>query len=71
VRYDRLDLTDAGIIGGTQDGYMASLVWKPSDYVMVLANYGHLEYTDAAFPTLAGSRDYAADVFAMRTQIDF
>lgn len=71
ARYDRLDLNDAGIIGGTQDGYMASLVWKPSDYVMVLANYAHLEYSDAAFPTITGDRDYAADVVALRTQIDF
>ncbi|WP_234035636.1 porin [Erythrobacter insulae] len=71
LRYDRLDLNDAGIIGGTQDGYMASLVWKPTDYTMLLANYAHLEYGDAAFPTGTGSRDYAADIIAMRAQIDF
>lgn len=71
VRYDRLDLTDAGIVGGTQDGYMASLVWKPSDYIMVLANYARLEYTDAVFALASGQRDYGADVIALRTQIDF
>src|SRR3546814_5326891 len=36
VRYDRLDLNDAGILGGTQDGYMASLIWTPVDYVRFL-----------------------------------
>ena len=71
VRYDRLDLNDAGIVGGTQDGYMASLVWKPTDYTMLLANYGRLEYTDAVFATATGNRDYGVDVFALRGQIDF
>ncbi len=66
LRYDRLDLTDAGIVGGTQDGYMASLVWKPTDYTMILANYARLDYTDAVFPTAAGDRDYAVDTFAVR-----
>ncbi|MBV7258799.1 porin [Erythrobacter crassostreae] len=71
LRYDRLDLNDGTIIGGTQDGYFASLVWKPTDYTMLLANYGRLEYGDAVFPTATGSRDYGADVFAVRAQIDF
>lgn len=71
VRYDRLDLNDAGIIGGTQDGYMASLIWKPTDYTALLANYGRLEYSDAVFPLADGSRDYGIDTFALRAQIDF
>ena len=71
VRYDRLDLTDAGIIGGTQDGYMASIVWKPTDYTMLLLNYGILDYTDAVYPTGTGSTDYSVDAFGVRAQIDF
>ncbi|WP_394728309.1 OprO/OprP family phosphate-selective porin [Altererythrobacter sp. GH1-8] len=71
ARYDRLDLSDAGIIGGIQDGYYLSLVWKPSDYTMLLANYGKLDYSDAVFPTVAGDTDYSVDVFGMRAQIDF
>ncbi|MCK0129551.1 porin [Erythrobacter sp. F6033] len=71
VRYDRLDLNDGTVIGGTQDGYFASLVWKPTDYTMLLANYGRLEYGDAVFPTVTGNRDYGVDVFAVRAQIDF
>lgn len=71
ARYDRLDLTDAGVVGGTQDGYFLSLIWKPIDYVAILANYGRLEYNDAAFPTVTGDVDYGVDVFGMRAQIDF
>nr|WP_298931528.1 porin [uncultured Erythrobacter sp.] len=71
ARYDRLDLSDAGIIGGTQDGYFASLVWKPTDYTMLLANYGRLEYADAVLPTATGDRDYGVDVLAVRAQVDF
>src|SRR3546814_8260888 len=29
LRYDHLDLNDDGIVGGTQNGYMASLIWNP------------------------------------------
>ncbi|WP_299196201.1 porin [uncultured Erythrobacter sp.] len=71
LRYDRLDLNDGLIIGGTQDGYFASIVWKPTDYTMLLANYGRLEYSDAVFATAGGLRDYGVDIFAIRAQIDF
>lgn len=71
LRYDRLDLNDGAIIGGTQDGYFASIVWKPTDYTMLLANYGRLEYSDAVFATASGNRDYGVDIFAIRAQIDF
>lgn len=71
VRYDRLDLTDAGIIGGSQNGYFASLVWKPTDYTMLLANYGKLDYSNAVFPTATGNTSYDVDVFGVRAQIDF
>lgn len=70
VRYDHLDLSDAGVRGGKQDGYMASLIWNPVDYIRFLVNYGHLSYKDAAI--IAGaSRDYAVDVVAMRAQVNF
>lgn len=71
ARYDRLDLNDGGIIGGKQDGYFLSLVWKPTDYTMLLANYGKLEYTDAVHPTASGDTDYSVDVFGVRAQVDF
>ncbi|QTD56547.1 porin [Parasphingorhabdus cellanae] len=71
VRYDRLDLTDAGIIGGTQDGYMASLIWTPVDYVRFLVNYGHLSYGNALGIVTGAPEDYSVDVIGARAQISF
>lgn len=71
ARYDFVDLSDAGILGGTQNGYLLSLVWKPTDYTMLLANYGRLEYDDAALATVTGNRSYGVDSFGIRAQIDF
>ena len=71
LRYDRLDLNDADVLGGTQDGYQASIVWIPTDYTRLLINYGRLEYNDAAIPAAQGDRSFGVDVVAMRAQIDF
>lgn len=71
IRYDHLDLVDAGIIGGTQDGYMASLIWTPVNQIRFLINYGHLSYGDA-FGIVGGApNDYSADVFGARAQVSF
>jgi phosphate-selective porin OprO/OprP len=70
VRYDRLDLTDAGFVGGTQDAYQASLIWTPIDYVRFLLSYSKLDYSNAAI-LAAGSGDYNVDAFAGRFQISF
>lgn len=70
VRYDWLDLVDAGIVGGRQRTAGVSLIWIPTDYVRFIANYGHLWIDDS--PILAGgSPDYGADVFGLRAQFDF
>lgn len=71
ARYDYLDLNDAGIVGGRQRSALLSLVWGPIDYIRVIANYGRLRISDAAIATATGDRDYSADVFGLRTQIDF
>ena len=70
VRYDHLDLIDAGIIGGTQDSYQASLIWSPIDYVRFMMTYGKLDYDNAAI-LAGGSSDYSVDTFAGRFQISF
>ncbi len=70
VRYDFLDLNSAGITGGRQNGYLASLVWTPVEFLKFLINYARLEYSDATI-AVAGSRNYAVDVVGMRTQISF
>lgn len=71
LRYDHLDLRDAGIVGGRQQGYQASLVWIPQDYVRFLINYGRLSYDDAAVAAAGGDRSYSIDVIGARAQIDF
>lgn len=71
LRYDYLDLNDAGIVGGKQNGYMASLVWKPTDYTAFAVNYGRLQYTDAAIATATGDTSYGVDAFGVRAQVDF
>ncbi|SMF69732.1 OprO/OprP family phosphate-selective porin [Allosphingosinicella indica] len=70
LRYDYLDLIDAGIVGGKQNGYLASLIWTPIAYMRLGLNYGHLVYDQArALPD--GRRDYSVDSFGVRAEIDF
>ena len=71
LRYDYLDLSDTGILGGQQNGYFASLIWKPTDYTALMVNYGKLAYDDAVFPTATGDTSYDVDAFGVRAQIDF
>ena len=71
ARYDYLDLNDAGIVGGRQRAIDVSVVWAPIAYVRFIANYGHLMFDDAAIGTVTGDRNYSADAFGFRTQIDF
>jgi len=71
LRYDRLDLNSAGIVGGTQDGYAISLIWTPTDYTRFMVNYGRMDYSDAVIPSTGGDRSYGVDAFGARAQIDF
>lgn len=71
LRYDYLDLNDAGVLGGTQNGYLASLIWKPTAYVLFGVNYGLLEYDNAVIPTADGDTSYSVDAFGVRAQVDF
>ena len=70
-RYEYLDLTDAGIVGGTQAGYELSLIWTQTAYTRVMLNYARLQYKDAAYPTASGDTSYGVDVVAVRGQVDF
>ena len=71
LRYDRLDLNSGAIRGGTQNGFMASLVWIPTDHVRFLINYARLNYDDAVLAAAGGDRSYGVDVIGARAQIDF
>ena len=70
VRYDYLDLNDAGVIGGQQNLIGASVIWTPIDHARLSLSYGHIEYDDAAIP--AGiDRNYSVDSFGVRAEVDF
>ena len=71
LRYDRLDLNSGTVAGGTQDGYQASLIWIPQDYIRFMLNAAHLRYGDARIPAAGGDRSYGVNVVAARAQIDF
>jgi len=73
VRYDRLDLTNSGIVGGTQDSFQASLIWTPVDHIRFLINYGYLDYSDVipALSAAGGDTDFGVNVLGARAQIVF
>ena len=71
ARYDHLDLNDGGIVGGRQQAALIGLIWAPIDYIRISANYGKLWIDDARIATATGERDYTADTFGLRTQVDF
>lgn len=70
LRYDMLDLNDAGIIGGRQQSYSAAVTWVLTPYIRLLASYARLSIDDSRLP--AGlDWDYGADAAALRAQFDF
>ncbi|QLC23137.1 hypothetical protein HFP51_13650 [Parasphingopyxis sp. CP4] len=71
ARYDRLDLSDAGIIGGEQDLFGLSLIWTPIDHARFMINYSHIAYDDAAIALPNGDTDYSVDVVGARAEFDF
>ncbi len=70
ARYDWLDLTDAGVAGGRQAGYMAGITWWPVSEVRFMLNYARLDYRGAAVAA-AGNRDYSVDAVSGRFQVVF
>lgn len=70
ARYDYLDLNSIGVTGGKQNGYLASLVWTPVDYLRVMVNYARLEYSDVA-ASPAGGGDFGVDVVGVRFQVSY
>lgn len=70
LRYDYLDLNSRGIVGGKQDGYLASLIWTPAENFRLMGQYSKLKYTDAAI-AVAGDRNYTVDVIGLRGQLSY
>lgn len=92
ARYDYLDLRDRVatgtpatsfaapnyVNGGTQTGYLLSLVWQPIDYVRFVAQYtrtdvegGPRAATIVPGPAPVPDRSYDFDVWALRAQFEF
>jgi len=70
LRYDYLDLNNRTIIGGAQNGYLASLIWTPAEHFRLMGQYAKLAYTDATI-AVGGSRSYSVDMLGVRGQISF
>ncbi len=70
LRYDYLDLNNRALIGGQQNGYLASLIWTPAENFRLMGQYARLKYTDAAI-AVAGDRSYSVDVLGVRGQMSF
>lgn len=70
LRYDYLDLNSGRIRGGTQDAYLAAIIWTPINYLRFNLNYGYLDYKGAAIPA-NGRTDYGAHVTGARIELDF
>lgn len=70
LRYDFLDLNSRDIVGGKQNGYLASLIWTPAENFRLMGQYAKLKYSDAAI-AVAGERTYSVDVLGVRGQISF
>jgi len=71
LRYDFVDLSSNGVVGGRQDGLQAALMWIPSDHARLMINVSRLYVNDSRIPAAGGDRDYAIDVIGARAQFDF
>ncbi len=70
ARYDRIDLDSASVAGGTQDAFGLSLIWNPTAYTRLMANYGRL-LVNGSVVSNDGDTGYGIDAFGMRAQVDF
>lgn len=89
IRYDHLDLADGTLRsggvgtsasrGGSQTGYLASLIWQPIDYVRITAQYARANIEGGPFAAavdpnaveVVQKREYQVDTMAMRFAFDF
>ncbi|RMD91191.1 MAG: hypothetical protein D6807_00170 [Alphaproteobacteria bacterium] len=73
LRYDRIDLSDAGILAGEQESVIAGVNWYLNRHTRVMFNYAHADITKAFAPTAKGDLrgKNNADSFGMRAQVDW
>lgn len=70
LRYDYLSLNSDAIRGGTQNAYIAGLVWTPIQYLRFNLNYARMAYKGAT-PLADGRTAYDLDVIGTRFELDF
>ena len=70
ARYDWLSLNDLDIAGGRQQTASVSAIWMLTDYVRLVADYGHV-WVDGGPYKVNGDSSYQLDVYGMRAQFDF
>lgn len=88
LRYDHLDLSDRAetaltaadlVDGGRQDGYIAALVWQPTDYVRFTLQYAHGEVFGGPLQSIVNpnsikppsERSFGFDMAALRAAWDW
>ena len=72
AKYDRIDLTGAGVYGGEQDTFIIGVNWYLNRHTRFMANYSHSSI-EKAFDVSANGEDGANDVDALgvRFQVDW
>jgi len=65
ARYDVADLSDSGVIGGTQETAILGLTWYANKYVRLMANFSHSDFEDS--PAYG---DGDAETFLLRAQLE-
>lgn len=72
ARYDMLDLSNDGLLGGEQDTWILGVNWYLNRHTRVMANYSHSSI-DNAFDVAANGSDgkNSVDAFGMRFQVDW
>lgn len=72
VRYDHIDLVDAGIFGGIQKTFIIGANWWLSRHIKVAVNYSHSNIAQALLVAANGADGAnAVNAFGFRTQIDW
>lgn len=65
ARYDFIDLTADGLLGGEQDTYLLGISWYPNRYTRLMLNYSHSEISGL------DSADNSVDTLGLRFNIDW
>lgn len=73
LRFDRIDLSDNGILGGEQDLFVVGLNWYPNRFMRVMLNYARADIKRAFLVPILNGADGKNDVnsFGLRAQVNW